>query len=75
MNDVACFQLLHGGLLDLFINYHDYLISNLTDLSASNDVSMIFKDTLRSETQIFLIPKSHLHFVYQSSTSVIAPIK
>ena len=34
-----------------------------------------FKDTLRSETQNFLIPKSHLHFVYQSSTSVIPPIK
>ena len=43
MNDVACFQLVHGGFTDLFINYHDYLISNLTDLSASNPVSMIFQ--------------------------------
>ena len=44
MNDVACFQLLHGAFLVLFNNYHDYLISNLTDLSASNDVSMIFQE-------------------------------
>ena len=29
----------------------------MTDLSASNDVSNYFKDTLRSETQKFLIPK------------------
>ena len=43
MNDVACIQLLHGGFKDLFINYHDYLISNLTNLSASNDVSMIIQ--------------------------------
>ena len=43
MNDVACFQLLNGGFIILFINYPDYLISNLTDLSASNDVSMIFQ--------------------------------
>ena len=37
------FQLLHGGFIILFINYHEYSISNLTDLSASNDVSMIFQ--------------------------------
>ena len=43
MNDVACFQLLHGGFIDLIIKYHDYLITNFTDLSASNDVSMIFQ--------------------------------
>ena len=43
MNDVACFQLLHGGFKILFINYHDYLIPKLTDLSASNDVSMTFQ--------------------------------
>ena len=43
MNDVACFQLLHGGIIILFINYHEYLISKLTDLSASNDVTMIFQ--------------------------------
>ena len=41
MNDVACFQLLHGGFIILFMNYQDYLFSKLTDLSASNDVSMI----------------------------------
>ena len=43
MNDVAGFQVLHGGFIVLFINYHDYLISKLTDLSARNDVSMIFQ--------------------------------
>ena len=42
MIDVACFRILHGGFIILFINYHHYLISSLTDLSASNDVSMIF---------------------------------
>ena len=43
MNDVACFQLIHGGFIILFIKYHDYLIPKLTDLSASNNVSMIFQ--------------------------------
>ena len=43
MNDVACFQLLHGGFLILFIRYPDYLILILTDLPASNYVSMIFQ--------------------------------
>ena len=43
MNDVAYSQLLHGGFINFFINYHDCLISKLTDLSASNDVSMIFQ--------------------------------
>ena len=43
MNDVACFQLLHGGFTILFISYHDYLLYILTDLSASNDVSMTFQ--------------------------------
>ena len=43
MNDVACNQLLHGRFIILFINYHDYITSKLTDLSASNDVSMIFQ--------------------------------
>ena len=44
MNDVACFQILQGGFTIFFIKYHDYLFSNLTGLSASNDVSMIFQE-------------------------------
>ena len=43
MNDVACCEILHRGFIILFINYHGYLIPKLTDLSASNDVSMIFQ--------------------------------
>ena len=43
MNDVACFQLLLGGFIILFIKYHDYLFPKLTDLSASIDLSMIFQ--------------------------------
>ena len=46
MNNVACFQLLHGAFTILFNNYHDYLISKLTDLSASNNVSMIFQGNI-----------------------------
>ena len=53
MNDVPCFQLLHGGFIILFINYHDCSISKLTDLSASNDVSMIFQGYIEESNSKF----------------------
>ena len=53
------FQLLHGGFTILFIKYHNYIISSLNDLSASNDVSMIFQEYIEEKTQNFLFPKFH----------------
>ena len=55
----------------------------MTDLSASNDVSKFFKDTLRSETQNFLIPKISssvclpiINFSYTAnSVTLILPLK
>ena len=55
----------------------------MTDLSASNDVSKYFKDTLRSETQNFLIPKilssfclPIINFSYTAnSVTLILPLK
>ena len=55
----------------------------MTDLSASNDVSKYFKDTLRSETQNFLIPKIPssfclliINFSYTAnSVTLILPLK
>ena len=55
----------------------------MTELSASNDVSKYFKDTLRSETQNFLIPKisssfclSIISFSYTAnSVTLILPLK
>ena len=73
MNGVAYFQLLHGGFIIFFINCHDYL--NWPIRLPAMTSACYFKDTLRSETQNFLIPNSHLHFVYLTSTSVIPPIK
>ena len=53
MNDVACFQLLHGEFIILFINYQDYSVSNLTDLSATIDVSMIFQEHIEEGNSKF----------------------
>ena len=55
----------------------------MTDLSASNDVSKYFKDTLRSESQNFLIPKilssfclPIINFSYTAnSVTLILPLK
>ena len=52
MNDVACFQLLNGEFIILFINYHDYLIFTLTDLSASDAVSIIIQGYSEEELKI-----------------------
>ena len=52
MKDVA-FKLLPGGFINLFIKYHNFLISRLTDLSASNDVSMIFQGDIEDENSKF----------------------
>ena len=52
MNDVA-FKLLHGGFIIFFIKYHNYLISRLADLSASNDVSMIFQGYIEDKNSEF----------------------
>ena len=53
MKDVAWFQLLLGGFITLFIKYHDYSISNLTALSASNDVSMLFQGYIEESNSKF----------------------
>ena len=55
----------------------------MTDLSASNDLSKYFKDTLRSETQSFLVPKILssfcllvINFSYTAnSVTLILPLK
>ena len=52
MNDAA-FKFLHGGFIIWFIKCHNYLISRLTDLSASNDVSMIFQVNVEDENSKF----------------------
>ena len=60
-------ELLHGGFIISFMKFIIILILIMTDLSASNDVIIIiiiihhhiFKNTLRNQTQIFLILKTH----------------
>ena len=74
VNNVV-FKLLHGGLMSLLNKYHKNSIFRLNDLSASNDVSIIFQGYIEEKTQKFLIFKVHRYFVYHSSTSVIPPTK
>ena len=47
-------QLKHGGFEYLLIKFLIILFKSLNNLSASNDVSMHFKDTLRNHTEVFL---------------------
>ena len=68
-------KLLHGGFVISFMEFNIILTSNLTNLSASNNVRWHFKDTLKNKTQNFLNFKLHFQFVYHSSTLVIQPIK
>ena len=55
MNDVA-FEVIYGIFLILLNIYHSYLIPHLTDLSASNDVSMIVQGYIDEENS--KIPQS-----------------
>ena len=60
------FQLLHGGFIFLFIKYHKYLNSSLTDSSASNDVSLIIQGYIEEWNSKF--PPS------QFSSSIRVPV-
>ena len=53
MNDMT-FKLLRGGFIYFFIINHLYSISRLSDLSASNDVSLIFQGYIEEKNLKFL---------------------
>ena len=53
-------QLIHRGFINFFIIHHNYLNSRLTNLSASIDVTMIFRGTIEEENSNF--PHSQISF-------------
>ena len=59
MNDVAN-ELLHGGFTYSFLQIPNYLISSLTNLSATISSACIFKDTMRNDNKVFLKSKTYI---------------